>query len=88
MFLQLVMNQLGFHELLPYTPLYSQVAKILCHDGSDYQELCAYLYFFLGGIDSPQFDRVSIGALDIYIIDATLYLFIYAFMYVSIKLTN
>ncbi|KAJ8922568.1 hypothetical protein NQ315_007598 [Exocentrus adspersus] len=53
----IVMEQLGIHEIFPSSPLLVEVLDILCREGSEYQDLCIDLIFFLTGPDMPQMDR-------------------------------
>ncbi|VEN37645.1 unnamed protein product [Callosobruchus maculatus] len=50
-------------ELLSSSKLIKEAGKVLCADGSPFQEYCSLVIFSLAGFDSPQLNKVNLSSL-------------------------
>jgi hypothetical protein len=58
--LQLLLNLMGIHEVLPSSQLLRLVGQVLCNDQAITVDICADILFMIVGFDYEQLNKVSV----------------------------
>jgi hypothetical protein len=58
--LQLLLNLMGIHEVLPSSELLSLFGQVMCNDQAITVDICANFLFIIVGFDSEQLNKVNV----------------------------